>query len=349
MTTYDVSRATVRKAIDEPGRRRAAAPDPRQGHLRGPAPAGEPAAPGVVQPGHAPPRAHPVDPAARRRAGPAAGRGRRGARARAPTARPGGSTGSGSPTASRSRSRTAGTRRALAARPRHRTTSAARSTSSSPASTASPSTAPSRRCGARPPTGATARRLDAPSHTPLLVFRRVSARRRDDRWSTSSPATAATATRSTCPWAVTTSAPSTRTTEGNDAVSTADASTGATTQRDARGSTSRPLQKFGRSLMLPIAALPAAALLLRLGQPDLLGADGLGWDTRRRRHRRRRRRDLRQPAAAVRGRRRDRHGQEGRRLDRARRRRRLPRLQGRRRRDVAVRARRCRPRATTRS
>jgi PTS system N-acetylglucosamine-specific IIC component len=38
-----------------------------------------------------------------------------------------------------------------------------------------------------------------------------------------------------------------------------------------------PLQKFGRSLMLPIAALPVAALLLRLGQPDLLGADGLGW------------------------------------------------------------------------
>ncbi len=38
-----------------------------------------------------------------------------------------------------------------------------------------------------------------------------------------------------------------------------------------------PLQKFGRSLMLPIASLPAAALLLRLGQPDLLGADGLNW------------------------------------------------------------------------
>lgn len=37
-------------------------------------------------------------------------------------------------------------------------------------------------------------------------------------------------------------------------------------------------QKFGRSLMLPIAALPAAAILLRLGQPDLLGADGLGWE-----------------------------------------------------------------------
>ncbi|NAZ86395.1 PTS transporter subunit EIIC [Kineococcus indalonis] len=30
--------------------------------------------------------------------------------------------------------------------------------------------------------------------------------------------------------------------------------------------------------MLPIAALPAAAILLRLGQADMLGADGLGWD-----------------------------------------------------------------------
>lgn len=40
-----------------------------------------------------------------------------------------------------------------------------------------------------------------------------------------------------------------------------------------------PIQKFGRSLMLPIAVLPAAGLLLRLGQPDLLGADGLGWTT----------------------------------------------------------------------
>jgi len=39
-----------------------------------------------------------------------------------------------------------------------------------------------------------------------------------------------------------------------------------------------PVQKFGRSLMLPIAALPVAALLLRLGQPDLLGVDGLGWE-----------------------------------------------------------------------
>ena len=39
-----------------------------------------------------------------------------------------------------------------------------------------------------------------------------------------------------------------------------------------------PVQKFGRSLMLPIAALPVAALLLRLGQDDLLGVDGLGWN-----------------------------------------------------------------------
>jgi PTS system N-acetylglucosamine-specific IIC component len=31
------------------------------------------------------------------------------------------------------------------------------------------------------------------------------------------------------------------------------------------------LQKIGKSLMLPIAVLPAAGLLLRLGQPDLLG------------------------------------------------------------------------------
>ena len=30
--------------------------------------------------------------------------------------------------------------------------------------------------------------------------------------------------------------------------------------------------------MLPIAALPVAALLLRLGQPDLLGPDRLGWE-----------------------------------------------------------------------
>ncbi|MFC6886820.1 MULTISPECIES: PTS transporter subunit EIIC [Actinomadura] len=33
------------------------------------------------------------------------------------------------------------------------------------------------------------------------------------------------------------------------------------------------LQRLGRSLMLPIAVLPAAGLLLRLGQPDVLGND----------------------------------------------------------------------------
>ncbi|GGV09499.1 PTS sugar transporter subunit IIA [Actinomadura cremea] len=38
------------------------------------------------------------------------------------------------------------------------------------------------------------------------------------------------------------------------------------------------LQRIGRSLMLPIAVLPAAALLMRFGQADMLGADGLGWD-----------------------------------------------------------------------
>ena len=35
------------------------------------------------------------------------------------------------------------------------------------------------------------------------------------------------------------------------------------------------LQRIGRSLMLPIASLPAAALLLRLGQDDMLGPKGL--------------------------------------------------------------------------
>ena len=43
------------------------------------------------------------------------------------------------------------------------------------------------------------------------------------------------------------------------------------------------LQRIGRSLMMPIAVLPAAAILLRLGQADMLGEDGLarygglGW------------------------------------------------------------------------
>jgi PTS system N-acetylglucosamine-specific IIC component len=45
-----------------------------------------------------------------------------------------------------------------------------------------------------------------------------------------------------------------------------------------RNQTLAVLQRVGRSLMMPIAVLPAAALLLRFGQPDLLGADGLGWE-----------------------------------------------------------------------
>ncbi|GGT27703.1 PTS sugar transporter subunit IIA [Streptomyces purpureus] len=35
---------------------------------------------------------------------------------------------------------------------------------------------------------------------------------------------------------------------------------------------------MGRSLQLPIAALPAAGILIRLGQPDVFGEGGLGWD-----------------------------------------------------------------------
>jgi N-acetylglucosamine PTS system EIICBA or EIICB component len=37
------------------------------------------------------------------------------------------------------------------------------------------------------------------------------------------------------------------------------------------------VQKMGRSLQLPIAVLPAAGILNRLGQPDVFGDDGLGW------------------------------------------------------------------------
>lgn len=48
--------------------------------------------------------------------------------------------------------------------------------------------------------------------------------------------------------------------------------TASTPQKKNDGRTMKVLQRFGRSLMLPIAALPAAALLMRLGQPDLLGA-----------------------------------------------------------------------------
>ena len=48
-----------------------------------------------------------------------------------------------------------------------------------------------------------------------------------------------------------------------------------TTQASSRSGLRIPgfaqLQRLGKSLMLPIAVLPAAGILLRLGQPDLLG------------------------------------------------------------------------------
>ncbi|MET8979135.1 PTS transporter subunit EIIC [Streptomyces sp. NPDC004539] len=43
------------------------------------------------------------------------------------------------------------------------------------------------------------------------------------------------------------------------------------------GAVFQGLQKMGRSLQLPIAVLPAAGILNRLGQPDVFGDDGLGW------------------------------------------------------------------------
>ncbi|MGF9754432.1 PTS transporter subunit EIIC [Microvirga sp. 0TCS3.31] len=62
-------------------------------------------------------------------------------------------------------------------------------------------------------------------------------------------------------------------------MTTQDAASGGSTTEKKRRFNLAPLQKFGRSLMLPIAALPVAALLLRLGADDLLGPDGLGWDS----------------------------------------------------------------------
>ena len=50
----------------------------------------------------------------------------------------------------------------------------------------------------------------------------------------------------------------------------------AATRRGRRATGLGVLQRLGRSLMLPIAALPVAALLLRLGQPDMLGDGDTG-------------------------------------------------------------------------
>ena len=101
------------------------------------------------------------------------------------------------------------------------------------------------------------------------------------------------------------------------------------------------LQRLGKSLMLPIAVLPAAGILLRLGQHDLLGrikAPVIGpffkaMSAAGGAH-------FRQSSAAVRGRRRHRVRQESRRFHRARRGRRLSGDGGRVQDDVADRARR---------
>ena len=61
-------------------------------------------------------------------------------------------------------------------------------------------------------------------------------------------------------------------------MTTHDAASGGTDGTTRRKLNLAPLQKFGRSLMLPIAALPVAALLLRFGASDILGSEGAGWD-----------------------------------------------------------------------
>ncbi|WP_030205978.1 PTS transporter subunit EIIC [Streptomyces sp. NRRL S-87] len=48
-------------------------------------------------------------------------------------------------------------------------------------------------------------------------------------------------------------------------------------RRNRWGGAFQALQKMGRSLQLPIAVLPAAGILSRLGYEDMLGAKGLGW------------------------------------------------------------------------
>src|SRR5437588_9841316 len=56
-------------------------------------------------------------------------------------------------------------------------------------------------------------------------------------------------------------------------MSTVDTTSSAISKPSGPGGSDRvlaALQSIGRSLMLPIAVLPAAALLLRFGQPDLL-------------------------------------------------------------------------------
>ena len=233
MTTYGVSRGHRPQGDRRAGRRRPAPQDPRQGHLRGPAAAGEPAAPGVVQPGHASPRAHAVDTAARHRAGAAAGRRRRGARASA--LRRGLADRAGP-----ARRRPADRARAglVPARPRcpastsedlggslyelfavryGHTIDAAEQTLWGETADGSP------RPAARPP-----------RCTPRCWSSAASRRRPAPRWSTSSRATAATATSSTCRWVVTDTTRSPVRPEGSAAERTAIVTTqdaGAETRR----------------------------------------------------------------------------------------------------------------------
>ncbi|MFJ3924907.1 PTS transporter subunit EIIC [Streptomyces sp. NPDC090022] len=59
----------------------------------------------------------------------------------------------------------------------------------------------------------------------------------------------------------------------------ADSAAAAGPRQPWRNSLFQGLQKMGRSLQLPIAVLPAAGILNRLGLADVFGSDGLGWDT----------------------------------------------------------------------
>src|SRR5690242_21069510 len=70
------------------------------------------------------------------------------------------------------------------------------------------------------------------------------------------------------------SPPSARLTRRNP-MSTATAT--AAPARKRRSGLFQGLQKVGRSLQLPIAVLPAAGIMVRLGADDVFGKDGLGW------------------------------------------------------------------------
>ncbi|MFE4594261.1 PTS transporter subunit EIIC [Streptomyces laurentii] len=60
-------------------------------------------------------------------------------------------------------------------------------------------------------------------------------------------------------------------------MSSASAAAAAAPRKSRWGGFYQGLQKMGRSLQLPIAVLPAAGIINRLGQPDVFGDEGLGW------------------------------------------------------------------------